>query len=63
VVKPKTIRTLGRYKTGADGFSGISVSLTAITTAKIGISETVEVNNPTANPTETVSESVIVTIT
>jgi len=64
-MKPKSIRYgLGRgYKTGADGFTGISVYLTTVSTAKNNISETVEVNNPTANPTQTISEIVEVTIT
>ena len=65
MVKPKLIRPgLGiGYKTGADGYTGISVYLTTISTAKNEISETVEVNNPIAPGAQTISESVIVTVT
>jgi len=64
-MKPKTMRTgLGRgYKTGANGYTGISVWLTTISTAKNEISESVEVNNPTSNPTQAISDSVLVSIT
>jgi len=65
-MKPKSIRPpgLGKgYKTGANGYTGISVYLTTVSTAKNNISATVEVNNPTANPINTISDSVLVTIT
>lgn len=65
-MKPKAIRRLpiGRgYKTGADGYTGISVYLTTVSAAKNNISESVEVNNPTTIQTETISESVLVTVT
>ena len=64
-MKPKTIRPgLGRgYKTGSNGYTGISVYLTTVSTAKNEISESVEVNNPLANPTQAIIESVLVSIT
>jgi len=63
-MKPKGIpRRLKGFKTGADGYTGISVYLTTISTAKNEISEFVEVNNPLGNPIQTISESVLVTIT
>lgn len=63
-MKPKGIpRRLKSFKTGADGYSGISVYLTTISTAKTNISESVEVNNPLSNPTQIISESVLVTVT
>jgi len=65
MVKPKGIRSPGLkgYKAGADGYTGISVYLTTVSTAKNEISETPEVNNPTDNPTESISESVEVSVT
>jgi len=63
-MKPKGIpRRLKGFKTGADGYSGISVYLTTITQIKTQISETVEVNNPLSNPIQTITEEVLVTIT
>jgi len=63
-MKPKGIpRRLKGFKAGPDGYTGISVFLTTISTAKNEISETVEVNNPLANPTQTITESVLVNIT
>jgi len=63
-MKPKGIpRRLKGFKTGVDGYSGISVYLTTLTTSKTYISESVEVNNPLSNPTQVISESVLVTIT
>lgn len=65
MVKPKGIRSPGLpgYKTGVNGYTGITVYLTTVSTAKNEISEHVEVNNPTCNPTNTISESVIVSVT
>jgi len=64
-MKPKSMRTgLGRgYRTGANGYTGISVYLTTVSTALNEISESVEVNNPTSNPTQAISETVLVSIT
>ena len=63
-MKPKGIpRRLKGFKTGADGYTGISTFLTTVSTAKNEISETVEVNNPTMNPTQAITESILVTIT
>lgn len=64
-MKPKGIRTpgLAGYKTGADGYSGISVFLTSVSTTKTEISESVEVNNPISNPIQTITETVLVSIT
>jgi len=65
-MKPKAVRPRGLglgYKAGADGYTGISVYLTTISTAKNEISESVEVNNPLSNPTQTISETVLVSIT
>jgi len=64
-MKPKAMRTgLGRgYKTGTNGYTGISVYLTTISTAKNDITEEVEVNNPLSNPIQTISETVLVSIT
>jgi len=63
-MKPKGIpRRLKGFKSGVDGFSGVGVYLTTLTTAKTEISETVEVNNPLANPSQTISETVLVTVT
>jgi len=63
-MKPKGIpRRLKGFKTGADGYSGISVYLTTITTSRTKISESVEVNNPLSNPIQTITEEVLVTIT
>jgi len=64
MMKPKGIpRRLKGFKAGADGYTGISIYLTTISTAKNEISEIVEVNNPLSNPTQTISESVLVNIT
>jgi len=65
-MKPKAVRPRGLglgYKTGADGYTGISVYLTTISTAKNEISESVEVNNPLLNPTQAITETVLVSIT
>jgi len=65
-MKPKAVRPRGLglgYKSGANGYTGISVYLTAVSTAKNEISESVEVNNPLSNPIQTINESVVVTIT
>lgn len=64
-MKPKALRRIpiGRgYKTGVDGYTGISVYLTTVSTAKNNITEYAEVNNPTAHNTQTISEIVEVTI-
>lgn len=52
-----------KYITGSDGYSGISVTLTAVSSDRTSISETVEVNNPVTPSALTISESVIVTVT
>jgi len=63
-MKPKGIpKRLKGFKTGANGYTGISTYLTTVSTAKNQISESVEVNNPLANPTQTISETVLVSIT
>jgi len=64
-MRPKGIKNTGMkgYKTGVNGYSGISVFLTATTQTKTVISESVEVNNPLSNPTQTITESVLVSIT
>ena len=64
-MKPKSMRTgLGRgYKTGTNGYSGVSTYITTRSTARNWITETVEVNNPLSNPTQTITESVLVSIT
>lgn len=64
MIKMKTGQQLKvGYKSGVDGFSGISVTLDKITTEKIEITETVVVNNPTTQQTQTISESVAVVVT
>jgi len=64
MVKPKGIRTPGLkgYKTGADGFTGVSVTLTTVSTAKNEISEEVKVEVDQGLK-QTITESVIVSIT
>jgi len=65
-MKPKAVRPRGLglgYKTGADGYSGVSTFITTRSTAKTEISEFVEVNNPISNPNQTISETVEVSIT
>lgn len=64
MVKPKGIRSPGLpgYKTGADGYSGISVYLTATFTGKTEISTDLEVEVDQGIK-QTISESVLVTIT
>lgn len=64
-MEPKGIRKPGmEYKRPSMGYSGITVDLlSSISITKTEISETVEVNNPTAHPTQTITESVIVAVT
>jgi len=64
-MKPKGIRKAGvAAKKPSMGYSGIAVDiLSTIMVTKTEISETVEVNKPTAHPTETITESVIVVVT
>jgi len=64
-MKPKSVRPRGLglgYKAGADGYTGVSVYLTTVSTAKNEISEEVEVKVDKGIK-QTISESVIVTIT
>jgi len=64
MVKPKGIRAPGLpgYKTGANGYSGISVYLTTVSTAKTEISTILEVEVDQGIK-ETISESILVTVT
>jgi len=64
-MKPKGIRKpgLGSYRPSL-GFSGVAVDIVStITTAKIVISESVEVNKPTTHQTQTITEGVGVVVT
>jgi len=65
MMKPKGIRKPGMdYKRPSMGYSGIAVDmLSSITITKTEISESVEVNNPLAHPTQTITEVVGVVIT
>lgn len=65
MMKPKGIRKAGiGAKKPSMGYSGIAVDiLSSITITKTEISETVEVNNPTTHPTETITETVVVVVT
>ena len=63
-MKPKGIpRRLKGFRSGVNGYSGVSKYITTITTARLRISESVEVNNPLSNPTQTITESVAVVVT
>jgi len=64
MMKPKGIRKpgIGSHKP-SHGYSGIAIDiLSSITVTQTRIEETVEVTTPT-EPTETISESVVVAVT